>query len=117
MSNSNRVEYEKWKEWINFKRARYLVFSEKTVDIINTVRTFEIITIYQNTKLAKEDIAKILKIKKDQLSPAKFKTLFNFSFPKRNNPYIISFPVDAYPLPNTSEQLYKYKNIYKDVTL
>lgn len=87
------IEERNQKDYDNFKRA--LKFIEKYSHVVKKcVRAFEIITLWQRTQLSKEDIAEILKIRRNTLSPSRFKLTYGFEFPDRNKPFPIDSPIE-----------------------
>jgi DNA-binding NtrC family response regulator len=92
------AEVRKRKKYEEFGKALKLIQSDELY-IKKVIRAYEIIRLYQDTTLSKGDIAKILRIRKSELAPAQFKSMFGIGFPNRENPYLISHPMDICPTP------------------
>jgi transcriptional regulator with PAS, ATPase and Fis domain len=80
------------------------------IDFEKCVNAYEIITLFQQTKLSKAEIANKLNIRKEKLSPSTFTERFGFDFPDRNDPYNVLSPIDTYPTPKKSNHDEDYKD-------
>ena len=71
------------------------------VDFKKCVEAYEIVTLKQLAKLGTTDIVNILHIRKNRLTPSKFKEHYGFDFPSKNIRYFIDSPAETYPHPKT----------------
>jgi len=81
----------------------HVTINDPDIDFGKCVEAYEIITLYQNTKLSNTNITKVLHIRKAKLTPDEFKNQFGFDFPDRDDRYNVISPIDAYPSPEKFE--------------
>lgn len=81
----------------------HVAINDPDINFRKCVEAYEIITLYQNTKLSKTKIAKVLHIRYARLHPDEFKKQFGFDFPDRDDRYNVISPIDAYPSPEKFE--------------